>query len=306
MIPHQAVLVDEVIATFAPLSKEEGYIIDSTLGFATHTYALLKALPHIHIIGIDQDQEALRFSKERLTPFKDRVECVQRNFSQIAEFLQKYPVKGVLADIGISSYQLDTLDRGFGFESDRLDMRMDQTRGITAYEVVNHYTKERLEQVLRDYGEVRLFKAVAQYICKERQKAPIHSAKALSDLIASRFRPFKKNLHPATLVFQAIRIEVNRELMVLEELLNAIEACYLPRLRVAIISFHSLEDRVVKQRFKRWASRCICDKDIMRCICGSNHQKGSIITKKPITPTALELQSNRRSRSSKMRLFEFF
>jgi 16S rRNA (cytosine1402-N4)-methyltransferase len=209
-------------------------------------------------------------------------------------------VRGVLADIGVSSLQLDHHERGFSFESDVLDMRMDSLSQLSASDVVNAYSLSELERVLRDYGEIRNYKKIASVIVEKR---PFCSSKELSEAIKP-YAPRGKKIHPATLVMQAIRIEVNDELGELERLLDAIEASKLSHVRVAIISFHSLEDRIVKQRFAQWAKRCICPSDAMRCTCGNNNAIGTIVTKKPITARGDELKANPRSRSAKMRIFQ--
>jgi 16S rRNA (cytosine1402-N4)-methyltransferase len=211
------------------------------------------------------------------------------------------PIRGILADIGVSSLQLDDLDRGFGFSSDTLDMRMDKTNPLTAHEVVNNYSKQELEDILRDFGEVRDFKKAAKIICEAREKQEIKSSHELAKL----FKKFasKKGINPATLVFQAIRIEVNDELGELASLLKAIEKSKIHDCTVAIISFHSLEDRIVKRVFKEFVKSCICPSGVMKCECGNNHSLGKIVTKKPITPTKEEIKINPRSRSSKMRVF---
>lgn len=266
---------------------------------------ILEANPNIRLVGIDQDQTAIDFSTKRLAPFEGRFEIKKGRFSQMAkEVLQgesKSEIRGLLADIGVSSLQLDERSRGFGFESETLDMRMNPQASLSAAEVVNGYDQHRLERILFDYGEVRNAKRIAAEIVKAR---PLHSAKELSELVRP-FAPRGKKIHPATLVFQAIRIEVNDELGELERLLDAIESSECTQLRVGIISFHSLEDRIVKQRFKQWSRSCICDANAPRCTCGNNHARGKIVSKKPIEAGAKELKENPRSRSAKMRIFDF-
>jgi 16S rRNA (cytosine1402-N4)-methyltransferase len=207
---------------------------------------------------------------------------------------------GILADIGVSSLQLDQRERGFSYESDTLDMRMDPDALLSAYEVVNDYSQSALETLLRDYGEVTNARKVAETIVQRR---PFHSAKELSNAIF-HLMPKGKKIHPSTLVMQAIRIEVNDELGELTRLLDAIENSALKKLRVAIITFHSLEDRIVKNRFSKWAKNCICPDEAMRCTCGNNHAIGKVITKKPLSAQEDELRQNSRSRSAKLRLFE--
>ncbi len=302
-IPHVPVLYREVEKTFKDLT--EGIVIDCTMGYAGHSSLILETNKNIRLIGIDQDQTAIDFSTQRLEPFKDRVQIKKGRFSEMAEeIFRENPadsISGLLADIGVSSLQLDEKERGFGFESESLDMRMDPTRDFSAADVVNTYGQSELERILFDYGEIRNAKRIAAEIIKAR---PLHSAKELSELVRP-FAPRGKKIHPATLVFQAIRIEVNNELGELVGLLDSIEKAGLTKARVAIISFHSLEDRIVKQRFKKWTRSCICPSEAMRCTCGNNHALGKLITRKPYEAAADEVKENARSRSAKMRVFEF-
>ncbi|MDP1785529.1 MAG: 16S rRNA (cytosine(1402)-N(4))-methyltransferase RsmH, partial [Sulfuricurvum sp.] len=281
----------------------DGTIIDCTMGYGGHTSLLLDVNPHRRLIGIDQDPTAIAFSTERLAPYGDRVEIRQGRFSSVAEvLLREYPdqVCGILADIGVSSLQLDQRERGFSYESDTLDMRMDPNALLCASEVVNDYSHNALEQILREYGEVTNAKKVAEAIVQGR---PFSSAKQLSNAIF-HLMPKGKKIHPSTLVMQAIRIEVNDELGELTRLLDAIENAPHKHLRVAIITFHSLEDRIVKQRFSKWSKNCICPDDAMRCTCGNKNAMGKVITKKPLSAQEDELRSNSRSRSAKLRIFE--
>ncbi len=295
--PHIPVLLEEVVEVFKDV---DGYIVDATLGYAGHSYAILQNSPKSKIIGIDKDEEAIAFAKKRLAPFGERVEIVHGNFSQkIEEILRRYEVKGILADIGVSSLQLDKLERGFSMESDVLDMRMDTTAPLSAYDVLNSYSLEELAKIFKEYGEVRQARRVAQEIIAHR---PIQSAKQLKEIV-ERVLPKTKKIHPATTIFQAIRIEVNKELDELERLLDAIERARPKGAHIAIITFHSLEDRIVKNRFKKWARDCICPPEALRCECGRGKALGKIVTKKPITPSAKELAANPRSRSAKMRVF---
>jgi len=302
-IPHIPVLYREVLEAFEGI--DSGIIIDCTMGYGGHSSMILDANPNIKLIAIDQDQTAIDFSSERLKKYGDRVSIRKGRFSQvIKDILNEVDIKdikGVLADIGVSSLQLDQKDRGFSYESENLDMRMDPSRPFSAADVVNSYAQNELERIFFDYGEIRNAKRIAAEIIKAR---PLHSAKELSELVRP-FAPRGKKIHPATLVFQAIRIEVNNELGELEGLLDAIEEAALPRARIAIISFHSLEDRIVKQRFKKWSLSCICDPQAMRCTCGNNHSLGKVITRKPYEAKADEVKENARSRSAKMRVFEF-
>lgn len=302
-IPHIPVLYREVEETFKDI--HDGIIIDCTMGYAGHSSLILETNKNIKLIGIDQDQTAIDFSTKRLEPFKDRVEIKKGRFSLMAEeiFAEHSPeeITGLLADIGVSSLQLDEKTRGFGFESDSLDMRMDPTNEFSAATVVNTYGINELEKILFEYGEIRNAKTVASEIVKAR---PLYSAKQLCDVVRPH-APRGKKIHPATLVFQAIRIEVNNELGELVGLLDSIEKAGLSRAKVAIISFHSLEDRIVKQRFKKWSLSCICPSDAMRCTCGNDHALGKMVKRKPYEAKPDEVKANSRSRSAKMRVFEF-
>ena len=301
-IPHIPVLYREVITAFEGI--DEGIIIDCTMGYAGHSSMLLEAYPNITLIGIDQDQTAIDFSTKRLEPFGDRAKIKKGRFSDvIKEIIEEEGaenIKGILADIGVSSLQLDQKDRGFSYESETLDMRMNQDAPLSAAEVVNGYAQNELEHILREYGEIRNAKQIASEIVKHR---PFSSAKELSDAVKP-FGPRGKKIHPATLVMQAIRIEVNDELGELSRLLDAIGEAQLPQARIGIISFHSLEDRMVKQCFTQWKQNCICPPEVMRCSCGNDHKKGKVITKKPLSAQADELKQNARSRSAKLRVFE--
>ncbi len=297
-IPHIPVLFNEVIDTFKDL--KDGYIIDCTLGYGGHSEGILESNPNIKLICNDQDDEALAFSKKRLEKFSDRVIFNKGNFKDVIDSFKDKNIVGILADIGVSSLQLDKNDRGFGFDGDTLDMRMDQNQHLSANEVVNNYSQNQLEDIFRNYGEVKEYKKVASLIVQNR---PFTSSKELAQFLSKNM--FKGKLHPATLPFQGIRIEVNNELGVLEELFDKIESSNFKGTTVAIISFHSLEDRIVKNYFKKWTQKCICPPQVMRCTCGNNHQQGKVITKKPITPTPQEIKQNPRSRSSKMRIFKF-
>jgi len=296
--PHIPVLFDETIELFKNI--KEGFIVDCTLGYGGHSEGILKSNPNIKLICNDQDDEALNFSKQRLEPYKDRVVFNKGNFKDVTKTFDGRKIVGILADIGVSSLQLDKESRGFGFESEVLDMRMDQNQELSAYEVVNNYSQNDLEYILKEYGEVREYKKVASLILKNR---PFSSAKELSMMLEKNMSRGK--IHPATLPFQAIRIEVNKELDVLGELFDSLEKAQLHDCVVAIISFHSLEDRIVKNYFKKWSTKCICPSHVMRCECGNNNDKGKVLTKKPIIPTKEEIKINPRSRSSKMRVFYF-
>ena len=297
-IPHVPVLYEETINAFKNINN--GYIIDCTTGFAGHSSGLLSSNENVKLICNDQDDEALAFSKKRLEDFSSRVIFNKGNFEHVIDTFKDYEIRGVLADIGVSSLQLDKLERGFGFESDTLDMRMNQNQALDAATVVNTYSQDELERVFKECGEVREYKKVASLIVNNR---PFTSAKEISELLAKKMS--KGKIHPATLPFQGIRIEVNDELGVLERLFDSLENAKFKDCIIAIISFHSLEDRIVKNYFKKWTKSCICPNEVFRCECGNNHALGKIITKKPIVPTNEEIKQNPRSRSSKLRIFKF-
>ena len=300
--PHVPVLYREVIEAFSSL--DEGIVIDCTMGYGGHSSMLLDANPNIKLIGIDQDQTAIDFSTQRLAKYGDRVEIKKGRFSNvIKEILEEVDVsqiKGILADIGVSSLQLDQKTRGFSYESENLDMRMDKSAPLNAEVVVNEYSQNELEHILLEYGELRNYKKIAAKIVQNR---PFFSAKELSDTLKNDM-PHGKKIHPATLLMQAIRIEVNDELGELKSLLNSLKEAGLTKARVAIISFHSLEDRIVKQKFASWAKSCICPPEAFRCECGNDHDIGKVVSRKPLMAKDDELKENVRSRSAKMRVFQ--
>ncbi|WP_373028847.1 16S rRNA (cytosine(1402)-N(4))-methyltransferase RsmH [Sulfurovum sp.] len=300
--PHIPVLLDEVLESFKDVG--EGYFVDCTLGYAGHSSEILARYENLKHIGIDRDDEALTFSKKRLESYAGRSTLYKGTFATVFPTLQESPIVAVLADFGVSSLQLDKQERGFSFTSETLDMRMDASSELSAYEVVNHYPKEKLEYIFDTYGEVRSFKRLASAIVEARAQAPINSARELSE-IAKTIIPAGGKIHPATLMFQAIRIEVNNELSEIEGLLDALEQKHVKGEVVSLISFHSLEDRLVKNRFKKWAQACICDPHAMRCTCGKNHALGKSFSSKPVTATKKELKINPRSRSAKLRSFRF-
>jgi len=299
-IPHIPVLYREVTELFREVS---GCVVDCTMGYGGHSSLMLESNPSLSLVAIDQDQTAIDFSTQRLSQFSNRVSIKKGRFSTVIKdvLADKNDIKGILADIGVSSLQLDKKERGFSYESNNLDMRMDKDAPLSAANVINEYSAGELERILLEYGELRNYKKLASAIVSKR---PFSSAKELSDTLKPHM-PRGKKIHPATLLMQAIRIEVNDELGELKTLLENIEDARPKRAKIAIISFHSLEDRIVKQTFSRWAKSCICPAEAMRCTCGNNHSLGKIITKKPITAQDDELKQNPRSRSAKMRVFEF-
>jgi 16S rRNA (cytosine1402-N4)-methyltransferase len=296
-ILHIPVLLNEVTELFSKI--KDGYFIDCTLGFGGHTEAILKNFSDIKIIGIDQDLEALDFAKKRLAPFSDRVEYINKRASEALLDLKGLKIAGILADIGVSSYQLDNEKRGFKFDSDRLDMRMNPNQELSAYEVVNFYPRDEIERILREYGEVRNFKKIANAIISNRT---VKSNRELADILGKVGIKDKKNLAK---IFQAIRIEVNNELGELENLLENVKKIATEGTMLGIITFHSLEDRIVKNKFKEWAKNCICPEEAIRCECGGNNALGKIITKKPVVASKKEIDMNPRSRSAKLRGFLF-
>ncbi|WP_110558087.1 16S rRNA (cytosine(1402)-N(4))-methyltransferase RsmH [Helicobacter cinaedi] len=304
---HFSVLKNEVLEA---LNLESGAVIECTLGYGGHTLSLLEQNPNIHIYAFDRDESALSLVKQRLAPYASRLHIQHCAFANALDSLgneQLARVRGILADIGVSSMQLDDKHRGFSFTSNNLDMRMDSTQNLNAAKVINTYSAMRLEEIFRIYGEIRQSKKLTELIVSTREKKPFESALELSELIERHF-PRIGGIHPATLAFQALRIEVNGELEQLQTLLQSIESAFINGVlydcKVAIISFHSLEDRIIKQTFKQWAKSCKCGENALKCECGNNNALGSILTKKPILPSETEIIQNKRSRSAKLRIFQ--
>lgn len=298
---HIPVLLNEVVEAFRDIN--DGVILDCTLGYGGHSKALLDTLPNIKIIACDQDDMAISYCTNKFKNYTDRIQIYKSNFSQILQKIPQENIRAILADIGVSSLQLDLNERGFALKSDILDMRMDNSNQLDAKTIVNNYSQSQLEKIFYEYGELPNAKSIANKIIIARQNKEISSAKELVQIIGNSNLQ-NRSVSIATLVFQAIRIEVNKELDVLKELLNSIQNSAINHARVAIISFHSLEDRIIKDKFKSWQSSCICPSGVMRCECGNNHSIGKIITKKPITPSAQEIKANSRSACSKMRIFD--
>ena len=304
---HRSVLLDECIEALA--IKPEGTYIDGTAGGGGHSFEIAKRLERGRLIAIDQDEAAIAAAGKRLEIYGERAQVVRSNFSEIAEVCDRLAVEGIdglLLDLGVSSYQLDTAERGFSYNADApLDMRMDKRRTLSAYEVVNTYDEAELKRILFEYGEERYSASIAAAIVRERQKKPIETTLALSELIRSAIPAHAREggHHPAKRSFQAIRIEVNGELDVIAPAIRAAVARLNKGGRVAIITFHSLEDRIVKQTFASLAQGCTCPKDFPICVCG-NKPTVKIITRKPILPSAEELAENPRSRSAKLRVAE--
>lgn len=301
-IPHIPVLVDAVLHTFKDI--HEGDFLDATLGFGGHSQSLLEQHPKIKLIACDQDEEALNFAKKRLKTFENRTQFIQTNFATIFKQIDSSKLKAVLADIGVSSLQLDKNERGFSLHSDFLDMRMDTSKKLNAFELVNSYPQNKLEELFKNFGELRDYKTIAANIITARAKKTITSAKELASIIGTK-KIKGRSVSRAILAFQALRIEVNEELLVLKEFLKDLEEAKPKNCIVAIICFHSLEDSIVKSTFKKWAKACICAEEALQCTCGKKHELGQIITKKPIVPSKEEIKANPRSSCAKMRVFRF-
>lgn len=305
---HYSVLLPETIEQLH--IKEDGIYVDGTLGGGGHSFEIAKRLTTGRLVGIDQDYDALEAAGERLRPFEDRVTFVHSNYEAMVERVHELgmdKVDGILLDLGVSSFQLDTPERGFSYmvEDAPLDMRMNQDNPMTAADIVNDYAEEELYRMIRDYGEDRFAKNIAKNIVKERKNGRIETAGQLNRIIEMSI-PKKLQMtggHPAKRTYQAIRIELNRELDVLAQNLDAFIDLLDDGGRICIITFHSLEDRIVKNTFKKNQDPCTCPKDFPVCVCGKK-SKGRVITRKPILPTEEELEQNTRSRSAKLRVFE--
>ena len=305
---HYSVLLPETIEQLH--IKEDGIYVDGTLGGGGHSFEIAKRLTTGRLIGIDQDYDALEAAGERLRPFEDRVTFVHSNYEAMVERVHELgmdKVDGILLDLGVSSFQLDTPERGFSYmvEDAPLDMRMNQDNPMAAADIVNDYAEEELYRMIRDYGEDRFAKNIAKNIVKERKNGRIETAGQLNRIIEMSI-PKKLQVtggHPAKRTYQAIRIELNRELDVLAQNLDAFIDLLDDGGRICIITFHSLEDRIVKNTFKKNQDPCTCPKDFPVCVCGKK-SKGRVITRKPILPSEEELEQNTRSRSAKLRVFE--
>ncbi|MBS4960055.1 MAG: 16S rRNA (cytosine(1402)-N(4))-methyltransferase RsmH [Clostridiales bacterium] len=304
---HVSVLLNECLENLH--IDPDGIYVDGTLGGAGHSSEIVKRLKNGRLIGIDQDEEALEAAKKRLEPYKDKVTLVHSNFSHIADVLDELGVRqvnGILLDIGVSSHQLDESERGFSYMQDApLDMRMDHSRKFSAWDVVNTYSAEQLDQVIFSYGEERWAKRISEFIVKERENGPIDTTGALVEVIKKAVPKGarKDGPHPAKRTFQAIRIEVNQELEVLKKVIDDGVDYLADGGRFCIITFHSLEDRIVKQQFRMLENPCTCPKEFPVCVCGKK-PLGKVVTRKPILPSEKELEDNPRSRSAKLRVFE--
>lgn len=305
---HKPVLLCETIDGLN--IRPDGIYVDGTLGGAGHSYHICERLGEGgRLIGIDQDEDAVRAASARLEAFGDKVTIVRDNYSNIKNVLFNLGIQrvdGILLDIGVSSYQLDTPERGFSYKEDApLDMRMDRRGSMTAEDIVNDYSEEELCRVIRDYGEERFAGSIARRIVRERQKERIVTTGQLAEIIKAAI-PMKARAvggHPAKRTFQAIRIELNRELEVLEDSIDSMIELLNDGGRLCIITFHSLEDRIVKNRFRNNEHPCTCPPDFPVCVCGKR-PNGTVITRKPIVPSEKELEDNKRAKSSKLRIFE--
>ncbi|MBO7374513.1 MAG: 16S rRNA (cytosine(1402)-N(4))-methyltransferase RsmH [Lachnospiraceae bacterium] len=304
---HVSVLLRETVDGLNV--KENGIYVDCTLGGAGHSYEILKRLNGTgRLIGIDQDADALKAAKERLKEF-DNVTYVHSNFENIKEIVKTECdglVDGIIADLGVSSYQFDTPERGFSYRFDApLDMRMNKENELSAYEIVNEYDESDLYRVIRDYGEDKFAKNIAKHICLRRQEAPIKTTFELNEIIKAAIpaKMREKGGHPSKRTFQALRIECNREIEVLENTLDDMIDCLKDEGRLCIITFHSLEDRAVKNNFKTNENPCTCPPNFPVCACGKI-PKGKVITRKPIIASDEEMEVNPRSQSAKLRVFE--
>ncbi len=304
---HVPVLKDEVIENLAICP--DGTYIDATMGGAGHSFEIVKRLTNGRLIGFDQDIAAINASKKRLADFESKVTYINQNFKTVKSALAEIgvsAVNGALMDLGVSSHQLDEGERGFSYQIDApLDMRMDRRNSFSAYDVVNSYSANELERIIFQYGEDRWARRIAEFIERERAAGEIKTTAQLVEIIKKAVPKGarKDGPHPAKRTFQAIRIEVNGELAILEQAVRDFTDILLPGGRLAIITFHSLEDRIVKNVFSELASGCTCPKEFPVCVCGKKPQ-GKLINRKPIVSADAELSENPRARSAKLRVFE--
>ena len=305
---HKSVLLYETVDSLN--IKPDGIYVDGTLGGGVHAFEVASRLgENGRLIGIDQDADAIKAATERLEPFKEKVTIVRSNYRNIREVLTGLGIQkvdGIYLDLGVSSYQLDTAERGFTYrENAPLDMRMDQRNEKTAADIVNDYTEMELFRVIRDYGEDKFAKNIAKHIVRARENGRIETTDQLVEIIKAAI-PAKMRMeggHPAKRTFQAIRIELNKELEVLTDSIDTMIDLLNPEGRLSIITFHSLEDRIVKLRFRDNENHCVCPPNLPVCVCGTK-SKGKVITRKPIIPADEEIEENKRSKSSKLRVFE--
>lgn len=305
---HKSVLLEETIDSLA--IKPDGIYVDGTLGGGGHAFEVCRRLGDKgKLVGIDQDADAIGAASERLAQFQDKVTVVRSNYENIAAVLADLGIEkvdGIYLDLGVSSYQLDTVERGFTYREDApLDMRMDQRNSQTAADIVNTYSEMDLYRIIRDYGEDRFAKNIAKHIVRVRQEKPFETTGELIEVIKAAI-PAKVRAtggHPAKRTFQALRIELNHELDVLNKSIDTMIELLNPGGRLSIITFHSLEDRIVKSRFRTNENPCICPPGFPVCMCGKE-SRGIVVTRKPIVPTNEEIEANKRAKSSKLRVFE--
>ena len=305
---HKSILLDEVIENLN--IREDGCYVDGTLGGAGHSYQICTHLGEKgRLVGIDQDADAIQAATKRLEPYKDKVSIVRSNyvnFDNVLDELGIDKVNGILLDLGVSSYQLDEASRGFTYREDvPLDMRMDQRNPKTAADIVNEYSEMELFRIIHDYGEDRFAKNIAKHIVNARKEKPIETTGELNAIIKAAI-PMKVQVtggHPSKRTYQAIRIELNHELDVLRDNLDSMIDVLNDEGRLCIITFHSLEDRIVKSNFKKNENPCTCPSNFPVCVCGKK-SKGKVVTRKPILPSEQELEENSRSKSAKLRVFE--
>ncbi len=304
---HYSVMLNETIESLN--IKPDGIYVDGTLGGGGHSLEIAKRLTTGHLYGIDQDEAAIEAASERLKDYKDNFTAIRANYKDAVSILKEKGVGGVdgiVLDLGVSSYQLDTAERGFSYKADSpLDMRMDRRQKLSAYDIVNTYPIKELFRIIRDYGEDKFAQNIAKHIVQARETKPIETTFELNEIIKAAI-PMKMRIeggHPSKRTFQAIRIECNHELDVLRDSLDEMIEFLKPGGRLSIITFHSLEDRIVKTSFKKNEDPCTCPKNFPVCVCGKV-SKGTQITRKPIVPTDEELSINSRSKSAKLRVFE--
>lgn len=304
---HYSVMLNECIDGLN--IKPDGIYVDGTMGGAGHSSVIASMLsPKGHLVCIDQDEDAIKAGSERLKDYSDRVDIVRSNFSDTKTVLNNLNITGIdgmLLDLGVSSYQLDQPDRGFTYRfNTTLDMRMDNRRELTAKDIVNNYSEMELFRVIRDYGEDKFAKNIAKHIVIERAKKPIETTFELNEIIKAAIpAKFRVDTHPSKRTYQALRIECNRELEVLKDSIDTLIELLNPGGRLCIITFHSLEDRIVKTAFRTNANPCTCPPSFPVCVCGKV-SKGKVVTGKPILPSEEELAVNSRSKSAKLRIFE--
>ena len=303
---HISVLLNETVDCM--MVRPDGVYLDGTLGGAGHSSLIASKLETGHLYGVDQDSDAIEAASKRLQPYEKNVTVIRDNYRNAVRILKEMGVggaDGILLDLGVSSWQFDQGDRGFSYNYDApLDMRMDTRKDLSAAVIVNEYPEEEIRRILRDYGEEKFASNIASNICKARSKKKIETTFELNDIIKDSIpAKFRAGGHPSRQTYQALRIACNEELDVLENSLDEMADFLNPGGRLCIITFHSLEDRIVKNAFKRFENPCTCPPGFPQCVCGKV-SKGKVITKKPIAPTDEEIEMNSRSRSAKLRVFE--